>query len=158
MGLGGTGFVKANGDRGPYHSRLPALLQRRADILIIQATGNDALCDLDEVRVVAKDFLTQAAARFPRVVVLGPMWAKDGAENLPALSETIRTVSESCGVAYVDAASWVTPRLIGPDGAHPTKLGHAVIAWKTAAALRARPRRSGPPSGTPRRYLTRWSG
>lgn len=135
-GLGGTGFVKTAGDRGAYPSRLPELLARHADTVIIQASGNDAPCDLEDVRVAAKDFLTTIAGRFPRVVMLGPMWAKDGAENLPALSSALAAVCDEQGIQFIDALGWLSPRLIGPDGAHPTRLGHAVIAARLAWALR----------------------
>jgi len=147
MGLGGTGFVRTSGDRQAYASRLPALLARKADTLIIQATGNDAMCDLGEVQARTKDFLTVVCGAFPKVVVVGPMWAKDGAENLPALRDLTDDVCAELGITFIDALGWLTPKLIGPDGAHPTKLGHAVIAFRLARTLRT--------SGATRRYLSR---
>ena len=136
MGLGGTGFVRTNGDRPAYAGRLPALLAREAGTVIVQATGNDALSDLSTVAAATRDFLTVTAARFPRVIVLGPMWAKDGAGNLSALRDlTARTCAE-LGIEFIDALGWLSPRLIGPDGAHPTWLGHAVIAARLARAVR----------------------
>jgi lysophospholipase L1-like esterase len=136
MGLGGTGFVRTNGERPAYASRLPALLSKDAGTVVIQATGNDAICDLASVEAATRDFLTVATGRFPRVIVVGPMWAKDGAGNLPALRDLTARVCADLGIPFIDALGWLSPRLIGPDGAHPTKLGHAVIAAKLAAAIR----------------------
>ena len=136
MGSGGTGFAKTNGNRPAYPARLAALLARDAHTVIIQASGNDAPCDLEEVRAAAKDFLITAAERFPKLVVLGPMWAIEGRENLPALHDTIREVCTHVSVPFIDALGWLSPRWIGPDGAHPTWAGHALIAWKLARAIR----------------------
>lgn len=136
MGLGGTGFVQTNGDRPAYSGRLPALLAREAGTVIVQATGNDALCDLADVEAATRDFLTVAAGRFPRVIVLGPMWAKDGAENLPAIRDLTAAVCAELDIEFVDALGWLSPRLIGPDGAHPNWLGHAVISVRLALAVR----------------------
>lgn len=138
MGSGGTGFVKTNGTRPAYPARLNDLLAHEADTVIIQASGNDAPCDLEEVRLAAKDFLTAAVARFPKLLVLGPMWAIEGREHLPALRDTMRDVCGELGITFIDALDWLSPRWIGPDGAHPTWGGHLLIAWKLAGAMRQR--------------------
>lgn len=141
MGRGGTGFVKASGDRRPYRSRLVDLLSRESDLVVIQSSGNDAGCDLEDVQMAARDFLTAICDRFARVVVIGPMWAIEGRENLPALRDTIGSVCGELDIQFVDALGWLAPRWIGPDGAHPTWAGHALIAWKAARAIRrSRPR------------------
>lgn len=135
MGRGGTGFVKENGARLPYPDRLPDLLATSADLTVVQATGNDAPCDLAAVETAAEEFLAKLIADGRHVVVLGPMWAMDGRENLPALRHTIQRVCDRQGVRFIDALDWLTPRLIGPDGAHPTWRGHAALAWRLSRAL-----------------------
>lgn len=136
MGSGGTGFVKTNGAKPAYPARLDDLLVQDADTLIIQASGNDAPCDLEEVRLAAKDFLAATTARFPRIVVLGPMWAIEGREHLPTLRDVMRDVCAELGIQFIDALDWISPRWIGPDGAHPTWRGHLLIAWKASRAIR----------------------
>lgn len=136
MGLGGTGFARTNGERPAYGARLADLLSRDADTVIIQATGNDAVCDLEEVRARTKDFLVTIAERITRVIVVGPMWAKHGADQLPALRDLTAEVCRELDVQFIDALGWLSPRLIGPDGAHPTRLGHVVIAARLAFAVR----------------------
>lgn len=136
MGRGGTGFVRASGDRLPYPDRLPDLLAADADVVVVQATGNDALCDLELVEKEAAEFLRPVVERFPRVILLGPMWALDGSEHLPELRDRMRRVADDLDVPLIDALGWLRPALIGPDGAHPTRRGHAVIAWRLARALR----------------------
>lgn len=137
MGLGGTGFVKTSGDRPAYAARLAALMNHGTDAVIVQASGNDAPCDLEQVRAAAQDFLTVAAGKSPQLVVVGPMWAIEGRDNLPALRDTIAGVCAGLGIPFIDGLGWLSPRWIGPDGAHPTWGGHAVIAWKLAAAYKA---------------------
>lgn len=136
MGRGGTGFVKSSPGRLPYSDRLPDLLASTADVLIVQATGNDATCDLPSVRAEASAFLTAATRKFPRVIVLGPMWAKDGVENLPELRDLTRDVCAEVGVQFIDALGWLSGRWIGVDGAHPTRLGHALIAIRLVGSIR----------------------
>lgn len=137
MGRGGTGFVKENGTRLPYPDRLPELLDRRADLTLVQVSGNDAPCDLRAVERAAEDFLCRLIADGRRAVVLGPMWAIEGRDNLSVLRDTVRLVCERCGVPFIDALGWVGPSMMGPDGAHPNLRGHAVVAWRLAVALRS---------------------
>lgn len=135
MGLGGTGFVRANGDRLPYESRLPALLAEDADVVVVQGTGNDAVCDPEEVQTAATAFLAPVVERFPAVYLTGPMWAKDGADHLPAIRHALKAAAGTTGARFVEVGGWVQPRHIGEDGAHPTWKGHAVIAVKLARAI-----------------------
>ncbi|GAA4028762.1 hypothetical protein GCM10023063_08020 [Arthrobacter methylotrophus] len=72
----------------------------------------------------------------PRVIVLGRMWAKDGAEHLPALRDLTARVCADLGIVFIDSLGWLSPRLIGPDGGHPIWLGHTVIAVRIARAIR----------------------
>lgn len=136
MGRGGTGFVRTSGDRREYADRLAELLTRRADVLVVQATGNDATCDLADVDAATRAFLSAVVGRFPRVVVIGPMWAKDGSEHLPALRDVTSAATSDAGAEFVDALGWVRPADIGPDGAHPTWAGHWRIARKVATSIR----------------------
>lgn len=148
MGSGGTGFVKTSGARPAYSGRLAAMLAQDAETVIVQASGNDASCDLDEVRAAARDFLAVARDRFTRVFVLGPMWAIEGRENLPALRDTLQEVCDDLGISFIDALGWLSSRWIGPDGAHPTWSGHVVIAFRLARAIAAL-RRARPPGPAP---------
>lgn len=137
LGRGGTGFVRVGPDgRLPYGARLHELLAAPADIAIVQATGNDAVCDIAEVAVATEAFLREAANRFERLYVIGPMWALDGSERLPELRDATRDVCARVGVPFVDALGWLTARDIGPDGAHPTWAGHWKIARRAAGQIR----------------------
>lgn len=143
IGAGGTGFVKSSSERQPYPARLADLLDRRADLVVVQASGNDALCDFTAVESTAESFLTATVSRFPRVLLLGPMWALDGSERLPELRKRLQSVAERTGAEYVDTDGWLSSRWIGPDGAHPTWPGHVRLAWFTARAVRRSCRRPG---------------
>lgn len=139
MGLGGTGFVKAALDgRQPYHTRFEALVAARPDLAIVQASGNDAVCDLAKVRAATSMFLGGLRDRLPntRVVVLSCMWAGDGSEHLPELRDVTRKACAAQGVPFVDALNWLRDDLIGLDGAHPTVKGHAVIALNVVREVR----------------------
>lgn len=139
MGLGGTGFVKAAVDgRQPYHTRFEALVAARPDLAIVQGSGNDAPCDLVKVGEATATFLNDLRDRLPdtQVIVLSCMWAIEGREHLPALRDVTREACAAQGVPFVDALGWLRADLIGPDGAHPTVKGHAVIAWNAAREVR----------------------
>lgn len=141
MGRGGTGFVKAAPDgRQPYATRLPELLSAPADVIVVQASGNDAPCDLRAVEDATREFLVKLRAGRPdaRIVVLSGMWAIEGRENLPKLLGVTARVVAEVGLPFIDASRWLSPSLIGPDGAHPTTRGHATIAARFAWALRSR--------------------
>jgi lysophospholipase L1-like esterase len=142
IGVGGTGFVKASGNRRPYPDRLADLLSREADVVVVQASGNDAVCDLSVVEQAAETFVAATVERFPSVLLLGPMWALDGSEHLPELRKRLRAAADRTGVRYVDTSGWLRARWIGSDGAHPTWAGHARLAWLVARAVRrsCRPR------------------
>lgn len=138
MARGGTGFVKVADDgRKPYPDRLAELLAVKADIVVVQASGNDATCDLAEVAEAADSFLCRVQAAFSRVYVLGPMWTIAEPENLPELSGALAKVCGELDIPFIDGLSWLNPQLIGPDGEHPTWRGHALIAWRLANAIRS---------------------
>ena len=143
MGRGGTGFVKvANDGRQPYPTRLAQMLTIRCDVVVIQASGNDASCDVDQVRRIATCFLTKLVEAGKRVYLIGPMWTIDRPEDLPALQQALEAAGATAGVPVLCALDWLKPSLIGDDNEHPTWLGHLVVAFKAAAAIR-RARRVG---------------
>lgn len=138
IGYGGSGFVRSDG-RPRYEHALPEITATAPRTLVLQVSGNDAVCDLADVEEAMDDFLREVAAACPstRTVVMGPFWAKDGAEHLPELAERTAKVCAAHGVPYLGGLGWVQPRHIGPDGAHPTWAGHLALGVRVARAVRS---------------------
>lgn len=136
QGLGGTGFVASDGERGPYATRLPTLRALDYDELVLQVSGNDAKHPVALVYSEADKFLAQLPER--PTVVLGPMWALDGADALPALDAAIGDLVRARGLPYIPILGWLAPRDIHPDGAHPTRKGHLRIALRARHPVHVR--------------------
>jgi lysophospholipase L1-like esterase len=135
-GAGGTGFVATSGERLAYSSRLDQLAKMPSDLLLLQASGNDAPHDFAEVESAADSFLRQAMPHFQRTVVLGPLWAGEGRERLPQLRDVIASAASRHGVPFIDGLDWMRERDMGPDPFHPSWRGHLRLARKVARAVR----------------------
>ncbi len=85
---------------------------------------------------MAREFLAPVVERFATVYLSGPMWALDGAGRLPALRMELKRAAADTCATFLEASGWLEPRHVGADGAHPTRVGHYVIAGRAAKAIK----------------------
>jgi lysophospholipase L1-like esterase len=138
LGFGGTGFVfvgprrglRRGGVLGDFVDRVP--VQR--SLLVLQIPAHDRTKPVPEVRA-ALDALLDRVGPGPTLLV-GPLWASNEREKLPALRAMAAEAAAARGLEHADADGWITPDLVGPDGAHFTDAGHAEIARRIAEKVR----------------------
>ncbi|PRY51902.1 lysophospholipase L1-like esterase [Geodermatophilus tzadiensis] len=140
----GTGFVAGGGVGQVYLERLGTVDPPRPDLVVLQGGLNDARLVQDTAveRTAALRFLAELDRRFPGVpvVLLGPPLVP----SIPdvAVRRVDRALAEAAaqaGVRYVSPAQegWDVASRLTADDLHPDDDGHAYLAARLAAALRA---------------------
>lgn len=164
-GLGGTGFVAANGKTGNYIDALQRgdwLLPYGAPpLVVIQGGGNDATRGATDAQIVANaDRLIAALKqRYPgaRIVMIGTLarGANYGGGRRSQVDALLGTVAAKDGLTFISVGDWLTrydavKELA--DGVHMTAAGHkklgAVLTREMGAAGLAAPQDSGRVSET----------
>jgi lysophospholipase L1-like esterase len=147
-GVAGTGFVNVGPNKeGTYAARL-ATMKPRPDVqlLVLQGGLNDASQRPDAFRLGVLDALSAAGLAFPaaKIVILGP--ASPTVPVGPELSfvnSTLYEVAQTKKLNYISPinSGWIDAsnvmKIIDPKTGHPNPAGHAFLAEKTAAAMRA---------------------
>jgi acyl-CoA thioesterase-1 len=115
-------------------SRVDWVLQRPADILVVELGGNDALRgqDLDNTEANLREIVRRGRAAGARVVLLGmdvptnygPDYSRDFAEMYPRIAEEEGATLVPGFVRDVG----LDPSLLQPDGLHPTAEGQRRLA------------------------------
>lgn len=143
VAAGGSGFTARGPKIGPVHkgphTRRAPLVPARRDLLILHASPNDRLHPPERVAADMERFIARTRGDSPALVV-GPVWARNRRELLPATADAARRVAEAHGWPFLDAGDWFagTPdAYLIADGAHPNDAGHALIADRIAERVRA---------------------
>lgn len=139
---GGSGFI-ADGRVNdpsftPYIGRLARTAGNyRPEVVIVSGGRNDAGGGGE--RQAAERYFTALRDAYPdaKVVALSPFW-NDSHPPGPVVDvrEAIRGAATRHGAVWVDTTGWLTPRLMGKDGVHPTLAGHRRLADRLLAFMR----------------------
>lgn len=148
-GVNGTGYLRAGSDRTrTYLGRISALAPDRGmQVVVLQGGLNDQSQGLGQLPEAASAAVDLLRAKYPEavIVMLGPGAASLPADaSLRAVDSILQLVAQRKGLSYISplSAAWITPDnyswVIDVAAArHPSTSGHAYLARRTAAALRA---------------------
>lgn len=147
-GVSGTGFVNVGPNKeGAYAARLASMKPRPdVELLVIQGGLNDASQRSDAFRQAVLDALSAAAQAFPaaKIVILGPSSPTvPVGPGLSFVNSTLYEVAQTKKLNYISPINdgWIdasnVAKIIDPKTGHPNTAGHAYLAEKAAAAMRA---------------------
>jgi hypothetical protein len=148
-GVNGTGYLKPGSHKTrTYLGRIGALAPDSGmQVVVLQGGLNDESQSLSQLPDAASAAVDLLRAKYPEavIVMLGPGAAILPAdENLRAVDSMLQLVAQRKGLAYISplSAAWITPdnysSVIDVAAAHhPSTTGHAYLARRTVAALRA---------------------
>lgn len=148
-GVNGTGYLKPGSDKArTYLGRIRALATDSGmQVVVLQGGLNDESQSLRQLPDAASTAVDLLRAKYPQaaIVMLGPGGAiLPAGVNLSAVDSMLQLVAKRKGLAYVSplSSAWITPdnysSVIDVAAAHhPSTSGHAYLARRTAAALRA---------------------
>lgn len=145
-GAGGTGFLnRGRAGRTFQQSYEDELSWRPApDVLVVSGGHNDQRWTTGQLGRAATTLVRDAREHWPatRIVVVGPIWL--GKVPLKALRvrDTLAVVAREEGVEFLDPlrSRWAggdPSGVVLPDGVHPTRAGHLMLARWLASALRS---------------------
>jgi len=147
--VGGTGFQNPGpANTGSYAGRLSKLPQDpELQVLVIQGGINDASQPADAFRQAVLDVLDVAREKFPaaKIVLLGPGTPTVPASpQLAAINSKLYQIADEQKLNYISPISdlWINGTnyaqfIDASKTNHPSTAGHAYLAEKTVAALRA---------------------
>lgn len=137
MGSPGAGYLNVGRGSGcpqggcPSFSKLaPKILAASKTNFVVIAGGRaDSGQDPDAVRAAAVSLFSQIKKGLPKakIVVISPIWdARTPPAELGRVSDIIKVESMNAGAKYLDVGAFFVgrPKLIGPDGVHPTDEGY----------------------------------
>lgn len=138
VNAGVSGDTTAGGVR-----RMPWLLKRRVDVLIVELGGNDGLRGLapEETRANLEKIIALAREKYPEVkIILAGMQmpANMGAEYTKKFSELFAEVAKEKKtelIPFVLEGVGGKPELNQPDRIHPNPEGHKIVAQNVWAVL-----------------------
>lgn len=148
-----TGFV-ARGGAGDVDSSYPARVERlverdgpEPDLVVVEGGHEDYAADPQELQDAVQQTAERLVDAYPeaQVLVMGTTRAYPESQVLVPLHRSLRAGAEAAGVPFVDpvAEQWVradnTADLISADLFHPNDAGHALLADRLLAAVRALP-------------------
>lgn len=141
---GGTGYTtdgKVNDPTfTPYLARLGhTRASLRPDVVVVSGGRNDIGAAGE--RAATRRYMAAVHTAFPkaRLVVLSPFWNDDRPPPvLVEVREAVRAAAARQRADWVDTTGWLSPRLMGRDGVHPTAEGHYALAARLVTVLRQR--------------------
>lgn len=140
--VGGTGFVAGRESANDFAARVPEIVARKPDVVIVEGGHDDASSPPAQVAAAADKALTALRAGLPdaKIVVLGVLWPDAAPPAVFAIDDSLKAATASVEGVFVDALrdgwfSGANGRLIGSDGIHPTDEGQAALARRIGDAL-----------------------
>jgi len=138
VNAGVSGDTTASGVR-----RLPWLLRRRIDVLVIELGGNDGLRGIspEETRSNLEKMISLARAKYPdvRIVLAGmQMPASMGADYAKKFRDLFASVAKEQKtelIPFLLEGVGGRPELNQPDRIHPNPAGHKIVADNVWAVL-----------------------
>lgn len=148
LGGNGTGYLNAGINKlGAYGERMKKLPVSDAKLLIIQGSVNDLGRDITDLGPAFDATIAIAKTKFPKaqIVILGPSTAQWPAQaGLYRVDDVLGERAANAGLAYISpyGESWINgdnfAAMIDPKTGHPSEAGHAYLASKLVAAMKAR--------------------
>lgn len=147
-GLGGTGYVVANGKTGNYIDALQRgdwkLPYGEPPLVVIEGGGNDAARGATDAQIVANAdrLIASLRQRYPgsKLAMIGTLarGANYGGGRRTQVDALLGTVAAKHGIAFVSVGDWLTKyNLTGQmaDGVHMNNTGHGALGKILAARL-----------------------
>jgi lysophospholipase L1-like esterase len=140
--IGGTGYVKGYEDKPPFGRRVQDALTEDTSVVVVFGSRNDGNRPIEDA---ARSMFAEIRASAPgaTLIVVAPPWVNENPpDNIVAMRDTLKAVSEEFGAVFVDtlADEWFyneDSRLIGEDGVHPTNEGHVYMADRLRPVIEA---------------------
>jgi lysophospholipase L1-like esterase len=135
----GSGYLTP-GTGQSFAARVPAVLERSPDVIIVAGGENDlGRHSTEEITAAADEALSRLVdeARGDQVVLVSP-FSKGAPGPLTAeLTDALEQLAAENGLGFVDASGWLVAsgRAYGADPAHPDDDGQALIARNMQTAL-----------------------
>ena len=144
FGQGGTGYANAGDAAGEaaYADRVDEVAAAQPDVVVVQGSTNDFVPP-DEVRAAAERTFAALHRALPdaRVVAVGPLVTPDAdPATVERTRDALAEAAAAQDVLLVDpvVGGWLQPTDgLYADGYHPNLQGHAELARRLVAALRA---------------------
>lgn len=139
FGVAGSGYTIAGADgRGPYVTRVDAVVSAMPDIVIVQGSFNDREPDI--TTIAAGILVRSIHERLPgaRVFVMGPVTPPlpGAGPQVARISNAVRTGAEANFSIFIDAQHFLgDAKLFEPDNIHPNTRGQQILGTKLADAI-----------------------
>ncbi len=140
----GAGYVEPGDGDLPFAAQAEADVVPQAAVVVVYGSENDVGQDVtqigDQVRKTVAVIRDKAPAA--QILLVGPAAVQDDPdEGLLAVRDAIASAADATGASFVDPIQlgWFTGQeatLIGPDGDHPSVLGHEYLAAQMEGLLR----------------------
>jgi acyl-CoA thioesterase-1 len=149
-GLGGTGFVAANGKTGNYITALQRgdwkLPYGEPPLVVIQGGGNDAAKGATDAQIAsnADQLISSLQQRYPgsKFAMIGTLarGANYGGGRRTQVDTLLGTIAEKNGIPFVSVGDWLTrynlTRLLA-DGLHMKATGHDILGVLLGTRLKS---------------------
>ncbi|WP_211880775.1 SGNH/GDSL hydrolase family protein [Pseudarthrobacter albicanus] len=149
-GLGGTGFVAANGKTGNYLTALQRgdwkLPYGDPSLVVIQGGGNDAVKGATDAQIVAnaEQLISVLQQRYPasKFAMIGTLarGANYGGGRRTQVDTLLGTIAEKNGIPFVGVGDWLTrynlSKLLA-DGIHMNAAGNDILGGLLGTRLKA---------------------
>lgn len=145
-GAGGTGYLSRGRAGRTFQESFEAELAWRPapDVLVISGGHNDLRWATPDVRRAAARLAATAGARWPhtRIVLMGPIWLDTPPRKAYRIRDAVAEAAREAGIGFLDPLErrWITgahEKVLLPDGVHPTRSGHLLLARWLAGELSA---------------------
>ncbi|WP_434612976.1 SGNH/GDSL hydrolase family protein [Arthrobacter sp. A5] len=140
----GAGYVEPGDGDLPFAGQADATVIREAAVVVVYGSENDVGQDLAQIGDQVRETVAVIRRRAPdaQILLVGPAAVQDNPdEGLLAVRDTIAAAADLAGAPFVDPIQlgWFKGQedtLIGPDGDHPSVLGHEYLAIRMEKLLR----------------------
>lgn len=137
---GGAGYVNRGRTGLVFSDELDDVVTNDVRLIVIFGSINDASAPPNELTDAVHRTLAAAKASAPRakLVVIGPPWlVTTYVPEILRVRDIVRTQAEAVGATFADpiAENWLSPEVIGSDGAQPTDAGHDLLTSRIAPLI-----------------------
>lgn len=137
MGSPGAGYLNVGRGTGcpqggcPSFSKLASkvIAASKANFVVVAGGRADSGQDPEAVRAAAAELFSQVKKGLPKakIIVISPIWdARNPPAELGRVADIVEAEATKVGAHYLDVGGFFVgrPKLIGPDGVHPTDEGY----------------------------------
>ncbi|MFL5955116.1 MAG: SGNH/GDSL hydrolase family protein [Gaiellaceae bacterium] len=134
--VSGTGFLNRAG-HATFAQRLPAVLAQDPEVVVVAGGINDYGNFANaQVAEAARRLFRRLSGSGTQTIVLSPwMPPRFRVAGYRDLVGRIAAAARAARVRYINTSTWLTSRLMAPDGIHPNERGYRAIAARLALRL-----------------------